>query len=639
MLKYKAYGGKIIRVNLNDQKIVFQSLTNDFTENFLGGSGFISKTLWSEVNASTDPLSPDNKLIFAVGPLCGTGWPQACRFSVGAKSPLTGIYGDSSCCGFFGPELKFAGYDMIVFEGRAEKPVYLFIDDEEVGLKDAKHLWGKLTSEVNDTIREEVGGSEVQVVCCGPAGENLVKFAGIIHHTRAAARCGLGAIMGSKNLKAVAVRGSKSIELAYPDRFYEFVEEIITQCRESKHLQRRKDYGTTILVELMNEIARWPVRNFQTGYFPYAKEMGGEIIREKYRVKDRGSFSCLSPCEKPLMIKEGSYKGIYEKNPEYETLSAIGARCGIHNLDAIIYANKLCNDYGIDTISLGGTISWLMECYEKGVVKKEDLDGLDLSWGNEETLIKLVHKIAKREGIGNLLAEGSFRAAQAIGKGSEKYLMHVKKQEIPAQDGRAQKSMGLAQAVASRGADHLKAFPLLDETIREEFIIKRYGKEYLPEMANRLDPKYKPFLVKDGEELCALCDSLSLCKSSGTALPLPSGAVYYPDMAKAVSLATGMEIDAERIKIIGERIVNLQRAFNIREGISRKDDALPERFTKTPAPEGPPKGHVVELEKMLDEYYELRGWDKKTGLIPKEKLEKLGLGYVAEELEKLGKLP
>ncbi|MEM3522304.1 MAG: aldehyde ferredoxin oxidoreductase family protein [Candidatus Bathyarchaeia archaeon] len=639
MFKYKAYGGKIIRVNLNNLKVIVQELSNEFAESFLGGSGFITKILWDEVNPSLEPFAPENRLIFAVGPLCGTGWPQACRFSVGAKSPLTGIYGDSSCCGFFGPELKFAGYDVVIFEGRAEKPVYLFIDDENVELKNASNLWGKLTSEVNSIIKEEIGDEDIQVSCCGPAGENLVRFAGIIHHTRAAARCGLGAVMGSKNLKAIAVRGSKGIEVAYPDKFYEFVEEIIAQCKESKHLQRRKDYGTTILVELMNEIARWPVRNFQTGYFPYAKEMGGEIIREKYRIKDRGSFSCWSPCEKPLIIKNGPYKGIYEKNPEYETLSAIGARCGIHKLEAIIYANKLCNDYGIDTISLGGTISWLMECYEKGLIKKEDVEGLDLSWGNYETLITLIHKIAKREGIGNLLAEGSFKAAQIIGKGSEKYVMHVKKQEIPAQDGRAQKSMGLAQAVASRGADHLKAFPLLDETIREEFIIKRYGKEYLPEMANRLDPKYKPFLIKDGEELCALCDILSLCKSSGTALPLPSGAVYYPEMAKAISLACGMEINAEGIRKVGERVVNLQRAFNIREGISRKDDTLPERFTKVPAPEGPPKGHVVELERMLDEYYELRGWDKKTGLIPRKKLEELRLSYVADELERLRKLP
>ncbi|MEM3061409.1 MAG: aldehyde ferredoxin oxidoreductase N-terminal domain-containing protein, partial [Candidatus Bathyarchaeia archaeon] len=361
--KLGGYAGKILRVDLSKGKSIQQPLSIEMVKGFLGGTGFQAKILWEETDANTDPLGPENVLVFATGPLMGTMWTGSNRINVAAKSPLTGIWGESNAGGHFGHAIKYAGYDIIIIKGSSKNPVYLWIDDDHVELRSAKHLWGKLTSEVNDTIREEVGGSEVQVVCCGPAGENLVKFAGIIHHTRAAARCGLGAIMGSKNLKAVAVRGSKSIELAYPDRFYEFVEEIITQCRESKHLQRRKDYGTTILVELMNEIARWPVRNFQTGYFPYAKEMGGEIIREKYRVKDRGSFSCLSPCEKPLMIKEGSYKGIYEKNPEYETLSAIGARCGIHNLDAIIYANKLCNDYGIDTISLGGTISWLMECY------------------------------------------------------------------------------------------------------------------------------------------------------------------------------------------------------------------------------------------------------------------------------------
>ncbi len=625
-------------MDLGREKTVSQPLSSDMAKKFLGGNGFVTKILWDEVKPGLDPFDPENRLIFAIGPLSGTGWPQAGRFEVGAKSPLTGIYGDASCCGHWASELKFAGYDAIVFQGRASKPVYLWVDDDKVELKDAKDVWGKTTSETEKILREQ-HGKDVQVASCGPAGENLVRFAGILHQRRAAARSGIGAVMGSKKLKAVAVHGSKDVALADPEGFYKFSREIIELYKRDKFIESRAKYGTPILVELMNEIARWPVKNFQTGYTPHAKEIGGERIREEYRIKDRASFGCWARCEKPLMVKQGPYRRIYAKQPEYESLSALGARNWIHNLDVIIYANELCDEYGMDTISTGGTISWAIECYEKGIITKEDTGGLILSWGNTETLIELINKIAKREGFGNLLAEGSLRASKKIGKGSEKYVMHVKGMEIAAQDGRAQKSMGLAHATSSRGADHLKAFPLLDEVVMNEYIVARYGREYLPEMANRLDIKHKPFEVKDGEELCALCDSLLLCKSAGTSLPLFTGAVYYPEMAKAVKLATGMNIDASGMRTIGERIVNLQRAFNIREGISRKDDTLPSRFTEEPAPEGPPKGHVVELEQLLDEYYKLRGWDKETGLIPRKKLEALDLKDVADSLEAMGKLP
>ncbi|MBC7218896.1 MAG: aldehyde ferredoxin oxidoreductase family protein [Hadesarchaea archaeon] len=637
--KYRGYAGEIIRVDLTNNIVTKQPLDVKLAENFIGGAGFITKILWDEVSPETDPLSPENRLIFAVGPLCGTGWPVSCRFEVGAKSPLTGIYGDSSCCGHWGPELKFAGYDAIVFQGKASKPVYLWINDNSVRIMDAGDLWGKTTGETEEIIRRDLGDHRIQVASCGPAGENLVRYASIISQRRAAARCGLGAVMGSKNLKAVAVRGSKDVKTENPKEFYEFMKEIIEVYRNDFYILDRIKFGTPILVELMNEISRWPVKNFQTGVFPYAKEIGGERIRKEYRIKDRGGFGCWATCEKPVQVKNQPYAGIYAKQPEYETLSALGARLWIRDLDAIIYANELCDELGLDTISTGGTISWAMECYERGILTKEDTDGLELTWGNHEALLELIPKIAYRKGFGAILAEGSFRAAQKIGRGSEKYLMTVKKMEIAAQDGRAQKSMGLAHAVASRGADHLKAFPLVDELGREEPIKARFGEKYLPEMAQPLSPKYKAYEVKDGEELCALCDSLSLCKSSGTCLPLYTGQIYFEDMAKILKLATGMRVSGEELRRAGERIVNLQRAFNIREGLSKNDDTLPDRFTKIPAPEGAAKGHVVELEKMLDEYYGLRGWDQKTGLIPGKKLEELGLDYVAEELKRLGKIP
>ncbi|MFH1821032.1 MAG: aldehyde ferredoxin oxidoreductase family protein [Methanobacteriota archaeon] len=637
--RYKAYAGKIARVDLTSGTVTKQPLTVELAENFLGGEGFIAKILWDEVGPKTDPLGPENRLVFAVGPLSGTGWPVSCRFEVGAKSPLTGVYGDSSCCGYWGPELKFAGYDAVVLQGKSDKPVYLWINDDDIKVMDAKDVWGKSTSETEEIIRKDLGDQRIQVASCGLAGENLVRYACVINLRRAAARSGMGAVMGSKNLKAVAVRGTKDVRTESTKEFYDYMNEIIEVYKKDFYILDRIKFGTPILVELMNEIARWPVKNFQTGVFPYAKEIGGERIRREYRIKDRGGFGCWATCEKPVLVKNSPYSGTYAKQPEYETLSALGARLWIRNLDAIIYANELCDELGLDTISTGGTISWAMECYENGILTKEDTDGIDLTWGNHEAVLALIPKIAKREGFGAMLAEGSFRAAQKLGRGSEKYVMAVKRMEIAAQDGRAQKSMGLAHAVASRGADHLKAFPLVDELGREEPIKARFGEKYLPEMAQPLSPKYKAYEVKDGEELCALCDSLSLCKSSGTCLPLNTGQIYFEDMAKVVGLATGMKINGEDMRRAGERIVNIQRAFNIREGLTRKDDALPDRFTKTPAPEGADKGHVVELEKMLDEYYELRGWDSKTGLIHRKKLEELSLGYVADELERLGKIP
>jgi len=637
--RYKAYAGRIARIDLTSGKVTKEPLDTKMAENFIGGEGFISKILWDEVGPETDPFGPENRLVFAVGPLSGTGWPVACRFEIGAKSPLTEAYGDTSCCGYWGPELKFAGYDAIIIQGKSDKPAYLWINDEEIKIMDAKNVWGKSTSETEEIIRKEVNDPKAQVASCGLAGENLVRYAGVINMRRAAARSGMGAVMGSKNLKAVAVRGTKDVKTESTKEFVKLMDEVIEIYKKDFYILDRIKFGTPILVELMNEIARWPVKNFQTGVFPYAKEIGGEKIRNEYRIKDRGGFGCWATCEKPVLVKNPPYAGTYAKQPEYETLSALGARLYIRNLDAIIHANELCDEYGMDTISTGGTIAWAMECYENGILTKKDTDGLDLTWGNHEAMLALIPKIAKREGFGDLLAEGSFRAAQKIGKGSEKFVMTVKKMEIAAQDGRAQKSMGLAHAVASRGADHLKAFPLVDELGREEPIKARFGDKYLPEMAQPLSPKYKAFEIKDGEELCALCDSLSLCKSSGTCLPLSTGQIYFVDMAKVVELATGMKLTGEDIRKAGERVVNIQRAFNIREGLAKKDDALPERFTKTPAPEGADKGHVVELDKMLEEYYELRGWDPKTGLIRKKTLEDLGLGYVADELKRLGKLP
>jgi aldehyde:ferredoxin oxidoreductase len=377
----------------------------------------------------------------------------------------------------------------------------------------------------------------------------------------------------------------------------------------------------------MNEIGRLPTRNYQTGVFEYAEAIGGKTIRRKYLVKARADFSCLQRCGRYTCVPEGPYAYI-GGSPEYETLSCVGSKCGIGEVEAILYAHHLCNRYGMDTCSFGGTIAWAMECYERGIISKKDTDGLELTFGNHEAMVKLVHMVAHRKGFGNLLAEGSYLAAKKIGRGAEKYVMAVKRQEIAGQDGRAQKSMGLANATAARGADHLYGFPVLDEVGFEKAIRERFGAKYLPEIGEKLNPKYKGLMVKECEDYMVVIESVGVCKY-GTMIP-PT--FFYSDILRAFNATTGMGLKERDLRRIGERIVNLNRMFNVREGIRRKDDTLPERQLKEPSPEGPPKGHVVELDMMLDEYYKLRGWNLKTGIPTRAKLRELGLEFTIKDL-------
>jgi aldehyde:ferredoxin oxidoreductase len=613
--KYKGYCGTILRVDLSSGEISRESLSETFAERFIGGSGFISKILWDETGPATDPLGPENRLIFATGPLTGVGLPYGPRIQIGAKSPLTGAFGDSSMCGDWAPALKYAGYDAIVIKGASPKPVYLWIDDDCVELREAGDLWGRCNTDVQQAIKELNTDHTVQVLSIGPAGENLVRYASIAHKSRMAGRCGLGAVMGSKNLKAVAVRGSKDIRVAQPELFPAFRKEFGKKTAVGVDYLRQ--YGKSILMDWMNAIARHPVKNFQSGFTPLGDQVSAEEI-QKYKIKDRGEAGCHALCEKTVCVKKGPYKGLY-KQPEFECISAFGPRIWIHDPEFIFYASDLCDELGMDAVSAGGTISWAMECFEEGIITKEDTGGVDLSWGNQEGTLTLLNQMARREGFGELLAEGSFRAAERIGRGSDKFVMCVKKMEIGAQDPRAQVAMGLANGVSSRGADHCKSSAYFDEAGLEEPVIARWGKEYLPEMIDPLSSKYKPFEVKDGEDYCAFVSTLVLCLN-GVLFEY-----YYPGLAEVLEIVTGMSITADQVQVIGERIVNLQRAYNIREGLNRKDDGLPDRFTKVPAPEGPPKGHVVDMENLLDEYYDLRGWEKETGLIKEDKLRELWL--------------
>lgn len=634
--KYKGYAGKILRVSLTTGKTHNEELTNDVAERFLGGAGFCTYLLYNETGPETDPLGAENRLIFAVGPLSGTNWPESGRYEVGGKSPLTGILGGANSGGSFGPQIRRSGYDAVIFQGKAKKPVYVYMGDDGVRILDAAHLWGRDTDATMQIIRKDLG-EKTEVACIGQGGENLVLYAGIVtDRFRLAARCGLGAVMGSKNLKAVAARGGRRVEVADPKRFSELVTQADRRIKSNSFVPEVRKYGTTILVEPMNEIGRFPTRNFQTGTFRKADKISGEVLVNKYKIRDKACFACRLACKNVIEVKSGRFKGMVLDHPEYETLSSFGGRVGNDDLDSIIEMHVLCNLYGIDVISTGGVMAFMMELYEKGIVTKKDTNGIAFKWGDKKLILDLIRKISFREGIGDLLAEGTRKVAERIGRGAQKYAMHVKGLDIPAQDGRAQKSMGLAHAVSTRGADHLRASSFLDEIGFEEAIEKRFGQKYLPEMANRLDEKHKGIMVKVCEDFVAVVSSLGLCLTGGYAYP---PIFFFEDLAAVVAAATGMRVSEKSLRTTGERIVNLQRAYNIREGLSRKDDALPARFLNEPSPDGTCKGQTVNLKMMLDEYYRTRGWDIKTGLIPRQKLEMLQLKNVADDLDRKRKLP
>jgi aldehyde:ferredoxin oxidoreductase len=496
----------------------------------------------------------------------------------------------------------------------------LNINNADVDLLDASPIWGTDVFETDDWLREK-HGKKARTLAIGQAGENLVKFAAVMNdRDRASARAGLGAVMGAKKIKAVSVRGTGKIEVADPKNYLKEMDVFFKRMMENAFTEGRVKYGTTNLVELMDHIGRLPSYNMKQGVFEGYEKISGEAITQHYLVKARADFNCLQRCGRYTRVKTGPYKYI-GGSPEFESQSSLGSRCGNDNLESVLYSHHLSNLYGMDTISLGATISWAMEAWDEGLLTSEDTGGIDLSWGNHETVVNLTKMIALREGFGDLLAEGSERAAEKIGRGTERFVMTVKKQEIAGQEPRAQKSMGLAAVTSARGADHLYAFPVLDEAGFDAEIKERFGNKYLPEIADRLNPKYKGVMVKECEDYMVVVESLGLCKY-GTQIP-PE--FYYKDVALALKVHNGLDFTEEELMTLGERIVNLNRLFNVARGVTRKDDQLPDRLTKEPAPVGPPKGQVVELDQMLTEYYEHRGWNVETGLPLPETLERLGL--------------
>lgn len=629
---YQGYAGQYLRVNLTSGTISKLPLPLEWVENYLGGNGIGTRILWDEVPPEVDPLSPQNKLIVATGPLCGGAMPNSGRLEFIAKSPLTGMYGDANAGGHFGPELKYAGYDLIVFEGKAPEPVYLWVKDGVVELRSAAGLWGKGVFETEVLLKSLAKDPELKVAAIGPAGENLVRFASIqVTFRRSAARTGIGAVMGSKNLKAIAVRGTGTIPVAKPDKLIQHSFNLHQVIRKNEFFPGVHRYGTPGLVTLMQPMGRFPTRNYQFGSFDGFEDIAGEQLRQDHINRDVSCFNCPVACDKVYEVTSGEYKGVLNASVEYETLNSLGARICNRNLPALLKGNEICDDLGMDTISAGGAIAFAFELAEKGIFLESHYEGVSLEWGNHQAMIELLQRIALRQGkLGNLLAEGTSHAARILGGDAPKYAMHVKGQDIAAQDGRAQQSMGLAHVTSSRGADHLKAFPVLDETGYPSEGVRRYGQEYMPELVEPLAVKHKGMLVKDGEDYGTIIDSVGTCKSGGTFV---MAAVYWQETADAIAYTTGMEMDVDRLKTIGERIYNLQRMYNAMHGIDRKDDVLPWRFTMMPSTSGNASGSTCRLDITLPDYYRLRSWDPESGLPTPETAARLGLSDEQSQMQ------
>lgn len=616
-----SYGGTILRVNLTDGTIHRHPTEEHLARVFLGGRGLNVKRLWDELPPNTNGLSPENILIFGAGPLVGTLFPGGARFNVTAMSPQTGILGDSNAGGFFGPELKFAGYDQIIIQGRAAHPVVLWIKDDVVELRDARGLWGRDVWETSAAVRQELGDPDIQVATIGQGAENGVRFAGVfVNLNRLAARTGMGTVMASKNLKAVAVRGTGLVPVADMARFQQIIEQVDKAIYDHPEYEIRCRLGTTKLIKALNAIGGLPTRHFQSGRFEAADAVSGEAIEALYKIKSKACFACTIPCSRFLVVNDPRFPGLRLEGPEYEPLAGFTARVGNDDLALAIKCVDLSNRYGVDAIALSEVISWAMECHQRSLLSREEADGLDLTWGNAEAILALVHKVAHREGFGDLLADGVKCAAERLGRGSEEIAMHGKGLELFQADVRTIKAYGLGNAVASRGADHLRSEPWFEFSEDPEEGIRRYG---VPETAFRLEHKGKGLVVKHFEEMAAISDATGVCKNTYNNMEV----LDWERTAELLRAATGWDLTGEEVRRIGERIVNLERLFIAREGIARQDDALPRRFLEEPMPEGsgPSTGSVLELEQMLDEYYRVRGWDAETGLPTQEKLEDLGL--------------
>ncbi|HXZ91146.1 MAG TPA: aldehyde ferredoxin oxidoreductase family protein [Candidatus Dormibacteraeota bacterium] len=599
---WNGYRGALLFVDLTKRNSIRKPLSQEFATQYIGGRGFGARLLYDEVQPNADPLSPENRIILATGPLTGTSAPGS-KMSMIAKSPATGGYADSSLGGVFGPQLKFAGYDVVVVAGRSRKPIYLSIRNDEVEFCDATGLWGVTCSLAEEAIRKELGDARTAVATIGPAGERLVNFACVTHKGgRQAGRCGMGAVMGSKNLKGVAAWGNEQVSLADPVEFDKTVGEARRLLTENP--SNFQKYGTAEHVTVSNEMGSLPTRNYSTGTFEGAETISGETMYETIVDGSRGCFACPVGCSKYSTVKDGPHKGTAVEGPEYETIAMLGSNCGIADIRTIAKANLLCDELGMDTISTGNVVGFAMECYQRGIIGKDDTDGLELEFGNEEAFLRVIELIGNREGLGQILSQGVRRAAESFGSESNRFAMHTKGLEWSAYECRGALGQALGYALVDRGADHNRIWCT-------DFFIS----------PDKSSPQAMAELAFKHQRSRSACDLLGICRFISYQFSFD----YY---AKMMSQATGLETSADDIMNASERVFNLTRLYNMREGFTRKDDSVPMRCFVDQVPSGPTKGKLLDPERFnqaLEAFYEISGWDKQTGAPLRNKLRDLAL--------------
>jgi aldehyde:ferredoxin oxidoreductase len=609
------YAGRILHIDLGKQRFSIQNFDETFARKFLGGNGFAAKILYDGLKPGMDPFSSDNIVVFAVGPITDTPVPSTSRAYIATKSPLNGLFFDSTFGGRFAITQKRTGFEAIVIWGKSSAPIYLVIDENGAQFKPAASLWGRLTRETVEAL-QAAEGQEADAVAIGPAGEKLVRFACLAHYWRGregvSGRGGIGAVLGSKNVKAVVVKGSRKTEVADPKS----LRELIDSRKEAmeKGTAGLKNLGTPVLVNMINTLGGLGVRNLQEEHSPRAPEIGGERIKELFFERHDTCFGCPIACGKILRLP-ASQDGLRWKMPEYETLFSLGSMAENWDPASLLKLNALCDQWGLDTISTGVTLSFALECFEKGYLTPQDVGGRTLRFGDPVLLLELVEEIGKRQGFGNALAEGSFRLAERLAKGATDFLHCFKKVEVAGHSARALKGMSIGYATATRGGSHHDARPTL-----------QYAGEF-----DRMKTQGQPSFALRTQNFTALDDSLTQCRFASER---GYGSLINENYVKMINAVTGWVLNLEEVERLGERIYNLERAFNCREGVSRKDDHLPPRTTQQPIPSGPSQGMYCppqEFNAMLQEYYHLRGWDG-NGIPTPEKLKALGLEEVLKDI-------
>ena len=592
------YGGYILRVDLTSGAIQREKTDPAYMLDVIGGRGLNSTRLYEELQRDCDPLAPENMLLIGVGPLTGTLLSASAFMTISGKSPLTGILGDSAAGGFFGAELKQAGYDQVVITGRCEKPSYLLIADDYVEIRDASHLWGKDIWQATAAIRSDINDNAVQVAAIGPAGENLVKYATVAcNNSRMCGRTGMGCLFGSKHLKAVAVRGRQRLTVADSLGYLDLCRELDQKIMTHPEYEKRNAMGSTLLMKALNGIGILPTNHFQQGLCEYVDRVSGETLAKKFKVKNKSCFNCNLHCSRYYLTGEVEAEG-----PEFETLCSYTSRIGNDDLEFGLKMNAFLNRMGLDSLSSGETIGWAMECVQRGLLTKDDFDGLDFSWGNCKTVEKLLGMIIRREGIGDLFAEGTRSLARHFGKDTGEYAFHVKGLDMICGDPRGIKAFGLTYAIASRGGDHLRAEPFFELTGRYDEAEKRWG---VRDIADRLSDKGKAILVEHTERQALLTDCLTMCKNIGLSMDI----LDFEFASRLLTAGTGLKFTPEKVDNALKSVIDRDRKMNIDFGVTAAQDTLPRRFTHEPLKEGASKGQVVPVDRMVKEYYKAKGWD------------------------------